>query len=548
MLEITGENGEHRSLPNRFVAGLTAAVVQLAVGELTATMLPGARSPITGTGRALIDLTPGPLVDVGVGLVEDKDKPLLMGTVVSGALGAGVLAGYLSVRETKKGIGVLAGSGALAALAGASRRDSAVLSSVAANAVGAAAGALALKRLSRGAGGPIPLALFLFAGSATGLLAHQRAARRKGEVLEAQRQVRLPEPERPLGTPPEETSFNIPSLTPLFTPVEDFYVTDVTLPPPVIDPASWRLRVRGMVEKELEFTLNDLLQMDLEELDATLVCVHNPVGGNRVGNARWRGISVADLLERSGVSPGADRVLARSTDGFTAGMPIGLLTDGRPALIALGMNGEPLTAEHGFPVRLLVPGIYGYDANTKWLSELEVTTSDAADYYWTKRGWPRTPAYVQTHSRIDVPHDRATVPPGPAWIAGVAWSPPKGVREVEVAIDNGPWRAAQLSCEIAPTAWRQWRYEWWAIPGEHSVRVRATGSEGTQSQLEAPPYPHGSSGYHAIKISVSSDRSRRLYASSYLLPEASRRLKLATAGARSWLRHSRPRRKGRYAP
>lgn len=537
MSTITRKNSGHRSLLNRCATGLTAAVVQLAVGELAATVLPGARSPITGTGRALIDLTPGPLVDVGVALVEDKDKPLLLGTVMSGALGTGVLAGYLSERDPGRGFGVLAGGGALAALAGASRRDSAVLPTVAASAVGAAAGALVLKGLSRRAAGPLPPALFLLAGSSSGLLAYYRAARRKSELLEAQRRVRLPESARSLGAPSKETSFDIPGLTPLITPTEDFYVTDVTLPPPVIDPVSWRLRVGGMVEKELELTLDDLLEMELEELGATLVCVHNPVGGDRVGTAKWRGVRVADLLERSGVVGGADQVLARSTDGFTAGVPLGLLTDGRPALIALVMNGEPLTAEHGFPARLLVPGIYGYNANTKWLSELEITTSDTVTDYWTRRGWPRTPAHVRTQSRIDVPRDHATIPPGPTRVAGVAWSPPGGVRGVEVAIDGGPWRITELSRETAPTAWRQWQYEWWAPSGEHSIKVRAIGSEGPQSGHNAPPYPYGSSGYHVIKVSVSSEEGQQPYMSR-LISEASRRLELAATGARSWLRHS----------
>lgn len=538
MSAITRENSGHRDLLSRCAAGLTAAVAQLAVGELAATVLPGARSPITGTGRALIDLTPGPLIDIGVGLVEDKDKPMLMSTVVSGALGSGVLAGYLSKRYPGMGTGVLAGSGAFAALAGASRRDSAMLPSIAANAVGAATGTLVLKRLSQRAAGPIPLALFLLAGSAAGLLAYHRAARRKRELLAAQRLVRLPEAARPVEAPSKETSFDIPGLSPLFTPVEDFYVTDVTLPPPVIDPMSWRLRVHGMVEKELELTLDDLLETELEELDATLVCVHNPVGGDRVGTARWRGIRVADLLERSGISPGADQVLARSTDGFTAGVPLELLTNGRQALIVIAMNGEPLTVEHGFPARLLVPGIYGYNANTKWLSELEITASDTVTDYWTKRGWPRTPAHVQTHSRIDVPRNHATVPPGPIKVAGVAWSPPDGVRGVEVAIDGDPWRIAELSREIAPTAWRQWQYDWRALPGEHLIRVRAIGSEGLQSEHEAPPYPNGSSGYHAIKVSVSPEGGQQPYMSR-LLSETNRRLELATAGAWSWLRHSR---------
>nr|MBA2348865.1 molybdopterin-dependent oxidoreductase [Solirubrobacterales bacterium] len=293
----------------------------------------------------------------------------------------------------------------------------------------------------------------------------------------------------------------VEGLTPLFTPPDRFFVTDVTYAPPVVDLEAWTLRVHGMVDRELELSFDDLVGVGLVELDATLVCVHNPVGGPRIGSARWLGVPVGALLERAGVQRDAEQLVARSVDGFTAGVPIDDLTS-RQAIIAVGMGGEPLPVDHGYPARLLVPGIWGADANTKWLTELELTSWAAVSDYWDTRGWPRRPTSVAPGSRIDVPGNRSTIVAGPTEIAGVAWAPRRGVTAVEVRVDDGPWQEAELSAELASTMWRQWRLEWTATPGAHELHVRTLSHRQTQHDQQQPPYPVGSRGKHRVSIDV----------------------------------------------
>jgi DMSO/TMAO reductase YedYZ molybdopterin-dependent catalytic subunit len=301
---------------------------------------------------------------------------------------------------------------------------------------------------------------------------------------------------------PAEAELDVPGLTPLFTPNRSFYVTDAVMTPPAVDPDTWRLRVHGLVDQELELSLDQLLDMRLVEIDATLVCVHNPVGGYRVGSAHWLGVPLAALLEEAGVRAGCDQVLTRSVSGFTAGLPLEMASSALTPLVALGMNGEPLPVHHGFPARLLTPGIWGADANTKWLTDIELTTWEQASDYWDARGWPRTPGEVKPGSRIDVPADRSTLISGWAVAAGVAWGPSRGVSGVEVSIDGEPWRAAELSPALNPMLWRQWALRWRAEPGPHQLRVRAICGDVAQSEDPAPPYPHGSSGYHSVGVDV----------------------------------------------
>jgi DMSO/TMAO reductase YedYZ molybdopterin-dependent catalytic subunit len=539
------------STRNRVLAGLAATALQLTVGELVATILPAARSPISGVGRAMIDLIPGPLVDVTVALVEEKDKPLLRGSLIGTALGLSALAGSLRHHEAV-GSGLLVGKGVLAALAGATRPDAASLPSVIASTLGTAAGTAALRLLSRR---PHPglLATIVLSATGIGLWAHQRAHVHEAAWRDSQQAVRLPAALHPLAPPSASAGFDLAGVSPLFTPTADFYITDVTFPAPLVGLNAWRLRVCGAVERALALTFDDLLALPLMEVDATLVCVHNPVGGHRLGTARWLGVPVAAVLERAGISPHATHLLARSLDGFSASIPLALLGDERPALVAVGMNGAPLSAGHGFPARLLIPGLYGYAANTKWLSALEVETDDVVPAYWTRRGWPSAPAPIQTHSRIDVPHHRATLLAGAVTIAGVAWSPPYGVQHVEVAIDDGPWKGADLAAQLAPTAWRQWRSDWQATPGEHTIRVRAAGREGFQPEEAAPPYPAGASGYHTISVDVLPPASQipadgwqwRL---STAYAELQRRLDLALMGLQAWLHHGYLKSRGRVRP
>jgi hypothetical protein len=296
----------------------------------------------------------------------------------------------------------------------------------------------------------------------------------------------------------------VPGHTPFVTPNADFYRIDTALFVPRVDPVDWRLRVTGLVEQEVELDLEELFAQGHVEAMVTLTCVSNTVGGGLAGNAVWTGWPVRELLARAGVRPEADMVLSRSVDGFTAGTPLEVMTDDRDALIAVAMNGDPLPAEHGYPVRLVVPGLYGYVSATKWLTELKVTRFDADEGYWTPRGWSeRGP--IKTASRIDVPRAGTLEPPesGTVVVAGVAWAQHRGISRVEVRVDDGAWSEAELLAEPTVDAWRLWRWEWRAQPGSHTLTVRATDGEGqVQTQEAAPPAPDGASGWHSVRVDV----------------------------------------------
>ncbi len=516
--------------------GMAAAGVGLGVAELFASLPRDAHSPLSATGRALIDLMPPPLVDVTVGILEDHDKPALAAGVLGGALTAGALAGRLARSRPRAALLVTAATALGAASAAAVRPETDRVLSALAPLGGACTAAVAFRGGQQDRG-LRKAALQALSGSAAGALAWHRRQRRHDRYAKHRAGS---ERARPASG---EQGFDLPGLSPLFTPNKRFYVTDVTFRPPVVDPRRWRLRVEGMVERPFELSLPELIEEAAAELDATLACVHNPVGGPRIGTARWLGVPVADLLRRAGVMTEADQLVARSVDGFTAGVPLELIDQGQPALVVVSMNGEPLPRAHGAPARLLMPGLWGADANTKWLSDLEVTTFDRVVDYWDRRGWPRQPPPVKVSSRIDLPSEGDALPIGLTTVAGVAWAPPDGVCGVEVAIDDGPWREAELSPAVAPTAWRQWRLEWEADPGEHELRVRAHGRSGPQSDRWSPPYPDGSSGLHRVRVLVT-DRRPPIGALRTALrrgvAEAARRGELATGAAAAWSHYGRP--------
>jgi DMSO/TMAO reductase YedYZ molybdopterin-dependent catalytic subunit len=484
--------------------GALTAAMQLAAGELVAALLPGARGPLIGAVQRLIHMTPGPALDVGVATAQSADKILLKTGVAAGSMAAGATLG-------ERG---LAGGGVATAAAAASCEDAAIGPTLLASAAGQVAGRLGGRRAR------------LVALTAVAALAVDRAQLRR---LDSKRKA------RPVsGRPTAAAELPVPGISPLYTPNATFYETDVTARPPRVDPDDWRLRVNGMVERPLELSLDELEALGLEELDATLVCVHNPVGGDRIGSARWVGVPLARLLEAAGAKQGAEQLLARSVDGFTAGVPVERIASGGPALLAIGMNGEPLPVEHGYPARLLVPGLWGADANTKWVSELEVTSWEAVRDYWDRRGWPRQPSFVQPAARIDVPLNRAIVEPGEVTVAGVAWAPPEGVEGVEVQVDGGPWEAADLGAELAPTMWRQWRLTWNAEPGEHELHVRAIGRRRVQPDADEPPYPVGSRGYDAHRVTVAAGAQRRRRVGRAAADDAWARLRLAARGLAAW--------------
>ncbi|MTE24701.1 molybdopterin-dependent oxidoreductase, partial [Microbacterium sp. ZXX196] len=326
------------------------------------------------------------------------------------------------------------------------------------------------------------------------------AATSSAEALRSE--LRLPSPGRTVEVP-AGADFEIEGLAPIVTPNADFYRVDTALVVPTVDPATWTLRITGRVEEEVEITLQDLFDMGLDEYGVTLTCVSNPLGGDLVGNAIWLGVPVRDVLALARPHADADMVLSRSVDGFTTSTPLGSLTDdGIDAIIAVGMNGEPLPPEHGFPVRMVVPGLYGYVSATKWLTELKVTTFAEDEAYWTPRGYSAK-APIKFSSRIDTPRTDTPVTAGRVPIAGMAWAQTVGIERVEVSVDDGAWQEAELSNPINDDSWVQWRLEWDASPGTHYVAVRAINRDGeTQIEESAPIYPNGSSGWQRLLVTV----------------------------------------------
>jgi DMSO/TMAO reductase YedYZ molybdopterin-dependent catalytic subunit len=296
----------------------------------------------------------------------------------------------------------------------------------------------------------------------------------------------------------------VDGITPVVTPNASFYRIDTALITPAVDVASWTLRVHGMVDREVTLTFDDLVELPLVEQYVTIACVSNEIGGNLVGNAKWTGVRLTDVLEM-GVGAGATQIVPRSVDGWTAGFPTEWVTAPerpRDALIAVKMNDEPLPAEHGFPARLIVPGLYGYVSATKWLSEIELTTLEGFDAYWVPRGWAKE-APILTQSRIDVPRGEATMPAGTVAVAGVAWAPDRGISSVEVSVDGGAWQQATLAAEIGPQTWVQWKWSWQATAGDHVLAVRAIDGTGeVQTDQVTRPDPDGARGHHRIAVRV----------------------------------------------
>jgi DMSO/TMAO reductase YedYZ molybdopterin-dependent catalytic subunit len=301
---------------------------------------------------------------------------------------------------------------------------------------------------------------------------------------------------------PAGAELGLRDLSPFRTSNADFYRVDTALVVPQVSTDDWKLRVHGMVDREIELDFAALLKRDLIERDITLTCVSNEVGGPYAGTARWLGAPLADLLREAGIRPGADQLLSRSVDGMTIGTPTAVVMDGRDAMLAVGMNGQPLPATHGFPVRMVVPGLYGYVSATKWVIDLEVTTFAKAKPYWVRRGWAAK-APIKTMSRIDTPRPLQQVKAGKVAVAGVAWAQHRGVDAVEVRVDEGPWQNARLADVPSVDTWRQWVFAWDAEPGSHTLEVRATDRSGkAQPAKRAAPFPSGATGWHSTVVTV----------------------------------------------
>jgi len=339
------------------------------------------------------------------------------------------------------------------------------------------------------------------AGAAAGALAGRELITRDN-VSTARAAIRFPAPAVPAPPLPPGSNLGIPGLSSFITPNGSFYRVDTALLLPEVDPGTWQLRIHGMVRREVVISFGDLLRRPLVEDYVTLTCVSNPVGGPFVGNAKWLGARLADLIRQARPLAGADQLLCTSADGFTSGTPLQVVLDGRDALIAVAMNGTPLPVAHGFPARMVVPGLYGYVSATKWVTDIEVTTFASASAYWAQRGWSQQ-APIKTESRIDVPAGGASLAPGRTPVAGVAWAQHEGIAAVEVRVDRGPWRQARLAAVPDIDTWRQWVWEWDATPGTHLIEARATDRTGyTQTAAVAPPEPNGATGYPSVTVTV----------------------------------------------
>ncbi|HYY09899.1 MAG TPA: molybdopterin-dependent oxidoreductase [Kineosporiaceae bacterium] len=511
------------------VAGIAAGGLTLAVADLVAQVVDPAASPLIAVGGTFIDLTPGWLKDFAVSTFGTNDKLVLllsMGAVIT-ALAA--VAGLAVRRRPRVAAALVLLLGIVAALAAATRPVAGPLA-VVPSLVGLAAGLAALLLYARVLRGRGPRRLRAPApGAAPAEVTPARPAPARRQVLgtvvgtagvavlagaagrllpdvtghgTGPQDVRLPAAADPAKGDLAATSVGVAGVTPFVTAARDFYRIDTALAVPQLDASRWRLRLHGLVDREIELSFRDLLAMPLVERTITLTCVSNEVGGTLAGNATWLGVPVRTLLERAGVRPEADMVLSRSSDGFTASTPVAALTDGRDALLAVGMNGAPLPYEHGFPVRMVVPGLYGFVSATKWLVDLEVTRFDRAQAYWTRRGWsPEAP--IRTFSRIDVPRPFAQAKAGTVAVGGVAWAQHRGVNGVEVRVDGGPWSPARLGGVPSVDTWRQWSWEWDATPGLHRLEVRATDALGdTQPETRRPPKPDGATGWHSVTVTV----------------------------------------------
>lgn len=530
----------------RVVAGVVSAGLALGVAELFAAFSGPDRAPLNALGSAVVDHTPDGLREWAITTFGTNDKAVLY--LVMGAIAVLVAAVAGAIERTTRAAGswLFAVFGVVAVWAAVARGG---LSAALPTVVGVAVGIYALRALTRridvaieessaetrSDGGELAVdeaapagpgrdhasavigtsqrrsperrqvlqGLLVAGGLAvvTGVGGRMLGARR-GDVSGERAAVRLPEPTAPSEPLAPGVDLRLPGLTPYLTANDDFYRIDTALIVPQVSKDDWELRIHGMVDREIRLSWADLASRPIEERMVTLACVSNPIGGDLIGNARWLGYRVDQLLAEARPHPDADMVLSRSADGWTAGTPLAALTDGRDALLAIGMNGEPLPVQHGYPARLVVPGLYGYVSATKWVTELEVTRFDRATAYWTRRGWSAL-GPVKTGTRIDTPRARGRLQPGRVPVAGVAWAQHRGIRAVEVQIDDGPWQQARLSAEQSIDTWRQWVFDWEATSGPHTIRARATDATGeTQTAERRDVIPDGATGHPSVTVSV----------------------------------------------
>ena len=503
---------------------ILAAAAGAGVGHLVAGFVSPEASPVLAVGSTVIDLTPTPVKEWAVAQFGTADKPILIGSVTLGTL---VLAGAIGlVARTRRSIGlallaVLAMSSAVAAALRPTSTFVDLLPGMVTALVGVLSASWFLGLLDRwGERDADPVA-----GAGADHTAHEDGRSDRRHVLAAAAglgavavtggalgrtlsrgaspsSVALPAAAEPLATLATGLEDSVRGISAFRTPNSQFYRIDTALVIPRVSTDGWKLTIDGQVDRPYEITYAELLAMPMVERDITLTCVSNEVGGPYVGGARWLGVRTRDLLERAGIRDGVDQIFSHSTEGMTISTPVQALTDERDALVAVAMNGEPLPNQHGFPARLVTPGLYGFVGATKWLTRMEATTYAAQRAYWTERDWA-TDAPVLTQSRIDTPGGLSRPSSGRVVVGGVAWAQQRGIAKVEVSVDEGTWQEARLGPDAGIDYWRQWYLPWDALPGRHSLSVRATDETGElQPEQRTTPFPKGATGWHSIVVIV----------------------------------------------
>ena len=516
MEKLRGIRSQAVALPA--LAGILSAGLVLGVAELIGAFFTARATPLIALGSTFIDFTPPWLKDFAIATFGTGDKAALF---VGMGLTITILAAALGVAAYRRWILGLAGVLALGIIVSLCviTRAGATFTDIIPTLVGTGAGLAALRWMvvslrgrskkleSSSDSAPSRRTFFVASGTTAALAASAAYAGKalsgiRSKINATRDSIKAPKPFSAAPALPANVKAPVDGTVPWLTPNKDFYRIDTALSVPQIDVNSWEIRVHGMVENEFTMTFQELLDSELVERHITLTCVSNPVGGNLAGNAKWMGYPLRKVLERAKPKDGANMVLSTSEDGFSASTPLSVLQDSRDSMLALFMNDEPLPLDHGYPVRMVVPGLYGYVSATKWVVDLEITLFEDKTAYWTDRGWSAE-GPIKTMARVEVPASFAKVPTGKTMVAGSAWSQHRGITKVEVQIDNGPWQEVKLADEANKDTWRQWYLEVELEKGTHSIKARATDAkDGLQTEKRADPVPNGASGWQSVQFTA----------------------------------------------